>query len=718
MRIETKIMRYAFALMGLTIGACSDEAAVTGPLTETPDVDVIRAAAQTTTAQACTVTPTSSGIRATMAGGTVKIKLTVPRTTCANYRLKTEDGSSWARVTSTQPVRGTQTISIAVAKNTGAERTVRMVITDLNGKSALGRFSLVQAGAACASVKLSTNRFDAGNAAASTTVSLTAPAGCEWTAASNQSFATVSPKSGKGSATLTLSTKATTVTRTAQVTTTDKATKAVLGAVSVVQTYTSIPSETCSISMQHPTLSMAAVASSATSAVTFGRVGCTVRVNSSQSWLTIAPAQFQSNVTLGFTAAANAGVARTASLTWSDVTTGRVLATTTVTQAGAVPPQDTTPKPTCTSVVLSPTSVAIPDTARVITATVSASDASCTGTIASNQSWATVTPSTFTGTATVRITAAANTSTSSVRTATITARLAGGANDRLTIEQNKAPAPCVMTLKSTTASFTNAGGTSTVDLTRSSTCETPALSVSASWLSASMPTTTSLRVTAASHTATQARSGEVRLTDPRTGNVLAWLTVQQAAAPKQIPCSIAVDKSAFEFTTAYNAFKIQVTPAGMASACASWSVISSESWISITGGSNFSGPATINATVSANATVNTRAGTLTIRGTDGLVQIVQIVQKGHSAPEPKLTVLPKALDLSKSYQQVTLQVTAAASECYSVRKTADWLTLPGGTNLCGSKSIPLYVDFNTGAARSAVVMVGDTAVPVTQAGTR
>jgi len=101
--------------------ACADPPPTSAPDPVVHDPVAGTPVTQTTPVQECTVSPAASSVRAVVNGGTVKIKLTVPRTSCATYRVRTEDGSAWARVASSQPVRGSQTVAIAVTRNSGAQ---------------------------------------------------------------------------------------------------------------------------------------------------------------------------------------------------------------------------------------------------------------------------------------------------------------------------------------------------------------------------------------------------------------------------------------------------------------------------------------------------------------------------------------------------------------------------------------------------------------------
>jgi hypothetical protein len=338
----------------------------------------------------------------------------------------------------------------------------------------------------------------------------------------------------------------------------------------------------------------------------------------------------------------------------------------------------------------------------------------CSGTIASNVSWARPVTGSFTGSGSVEIVVDANVSTSATRTATITARLVDGATDRLTITQARAPVPCTFTTNPASVSLAAGGGSTTSRVSRASTCPTPSISVSANWLTASLASSTSLRITASANTVPLPRSGTVRLVDPVTGAVHAEVAVQQAPAPvAPATCSFSATPALFSLTSAFNPFAVTITPS--AASCSPWSAVVDAPWVSLTA-QQYSGTAVVRGQALANASPNPRAATITVRGAGGQIQVVTIRQEGTVVSGPMPQVSPAALALDNSFQQVTLQVTT--SQCYQVIESASWIAVRGGTQLCGSRSIPLDISFNGGAARSAAILVGGTTVTVSQAGTR
>lgn len=275
-------------------------------------------------------------------------------------------------------------------------------------------------------------------------------------------------------------------------------------------------------------------------------------------------------------------------------------------------------------------------------------------------------------------------------------------------------APCVITLRQASVSFGPAGGSATVPFTQSGSCPTPVVDASSSWMTASRASATSVRLAVPRNNIGTPRSGEVRLRAGAWGVVLARLSVQQGAATPPEACRYTVTPDRLSLSAGFHQYAISVTPSP-GSGCASWHVVPSDSWITLNA-SYFNGTATVRGSVRANASANARAGTLTLRGARGVSVVIPVVQAGARPTAQALEVHPRSLSLTKASQQMSLRV--VSTQCYTVQESATWLSVPTGSHFCGDRTIPLFVQFNTGAARSTVVLVGGVSVTVLQAGTR
>lgn len=221
--------------------------------------------------------------------------------------------------------------------------------------------------------------------AAGETYSLTVTSTTSWTANSNLSWVTVSPASGSGNGTIsvTVARNTSTSSRTAIVTV-DGQTHVITQAGVVVTTISPV-SHTSPAAGDTYTISV--TSNGAWSA------------SSDQSWASVSPASGSNNGTVTVTVAANTSTSgRTATVTIGGQTHS-------LTQSGATP-----------FVTLTPTSHTSPATGESYTISVTSNTA---WSVSSNQTWATVSPASGSNNGSVTVTVAANTSTSG-RTASIT----------------------------------------------------------------------------------------------------------------------------------------------------------------------------------------------------------------------------------------------------------------------------------------------------------
>ena len=234
-----------------------------------------------------------------------------------------------------------------------------------------------------------------GAAGGTTTVTVTAEAGCAWTATSNVGWVTVSPASGSGAVTVSLTLPA------------NPGSTLRTGTLTIAGQTVTVSQDTisCAYSLGSSGQTVPAAGGSGTVSLT-SIAGCSWSATSSASWVTISPSSGTGSGTVSFTAAANpAPSARTAILTIGGQTF-------TVTQAA----------PACTFTLGSASqSVAAAGGSGTVSLT---SIAGCSWSATSSASWVTVSPSSGTGPRTLSLTAAAN-DTTSARTAALT--IAGNA---------------------------------------------------------------------------------------------------------------------------------------------------------------------------------------------------------------------------------------------------------------------------------------------------
>jgi hypothetical protein len=272
-----------------------------------------------------------------------------------------------------------------------------------------------------------------GTAGGTASVVVTTDAACTWTAASAVPWITISPVSGTGSGTVTLTVAAnsTSALRT--------------GTLTVAGQTVTVTQETvaCVYSLGSNAQTVAAAGGSGTVSLT-SLAGCAWTATSGAGWVTVSPASGSGSGTVTFTAAANtATAARTGTLTIGGQTF-------TVTQSAAA----------CSySLGSSGQAVAASGGSGTVNVT---SLTGCAWSATSDAAWLSVTPNGGSGVGTVTFTAAANTATAA-RTGTLTI---GG--QTFTVTQSAAA--CTFALSSTSSQVGYAGASASVDVSCGSGC--------------------------------------------------------------------------------------------------------------------------------------------------------------------------------------------------------------------------------------------------------
>ena len=325
---------------------------------------------------------------------------------------------------------------LTVALTPGLMYEARVVASGPGGTAVSAVSNQFQAAVAC-STSLASNAFSATSAGVSSTLGVTAPAGCPWSAASNAGWLTVTSGasgSGPGTVGFTVAANSSTSSRTGAITVDGQVFTVTQAAFS------------CSYSLSSASQTLAAAGGSGSVALSTAG-GCGWTASSSAAWLTLtSPASGSGAATVGFTAASNGTTsARTATLTIG----GQLF---TVTQAAL----------SC-SYSLSSASQAV--AAAGGTGSVALSTASACGwTASSSAAWLTLTsPASGSGSATVGFSAAAN-GTTSARTATLTI------GDQ-TFAVTQAGVSCSYTLANTSQNVAATGGAGSFSVTAPTGCD-------------------------------------------------------------------------------------------------------------------------------------------------------------------------------------------------------------------------------------------------------
>lgn len=510
------------------------------------------------------------------------------------------------------------------------------------------------------------------------TLTVTAPAGCAWTASSGASWVTLSASggTGPGSITVVVAANALSTARSTQITVGGLLVNVSQGGVAASCAYTITPA------------TFSPAAAGGTQTVTLDTADpCTWTASTAVSWLTLSVASGKGASSVVLAAAANpSSLARSTTATIAGQTV-------TVTQAG-VP---------CTT-TLSPTSLSV--VAGGGTSTIAATlPGGCSWTASSSVAWMTVSPASGSGTGSVTVTVAANTSTSS-RTATVTI---GGQ----TVTVTQAAPACSFSVSPTSVSLAGGGGSKGVSLTTTAGCKWTA-SASASWISLSSKSGTG--------SATVTVKASANLNSPtRTGTVT--IGGKTVSVSQVTGCSYTVSPATWSAGSGSVSKKVSISTT---SAC-SWTVKSAASWIAaspLTGKANGSTTLTVTANTGAS-----RTGTVNVAGKT--VTVTQAA-KTLTAPIPTSSSL-----LSTTSAASKLGPAAGSDDADADGLPDDWELLVGlradsaagddgsrgdpdgdgvdnatelanGTHPRGDAQYTRYLSFPDGAQASAEVAVANT----------
>lgn len=339
--------------------------------------------------------------------------------------------ASWITVASGGSSIGDGAVTLRVAGNTGASRTGTVSIA---GKT----FTVVQAAVAC-NYSLGSNSqsipFDGGNGS----VGVTAASPCNWTAASNVPWITITSGrsgTGNGSVAFTVATNAGAA-RTGTLT--------IAGRTFTV-TQAAAPPPPCTFSIAPGSQNIGDAGGPGSTTVTASAGTCAWTASPNAPWISITKGTSGTgNGVVEYTVAANTGAARTGTVSIG----GQTL---TVNQAAAPPP--------CTWTI-APPSQDVPDTGGSVTTAVTASASTCAWTAVPNADWiAIASGGSGSGSGAVTFNVAAN--AGPARTGTVTV-----AGQTFTVNQAASPPPCTFSISPPGAMLPAEGGGGSVAIAAS-----------------------------------------------------------------------------------------------------------------------------------------------------------------------------------------------------------------------------------------------------------
>ena len=466
--------------------------------------------------------------------------------------------AGWISITSNPNGTGSAAVTFTVAPTTGAPRTGTLRIA--------GRHFSVTQSEGC-TYSIAPTSYSAGAAGGSQPVTVTAGAGCPWTASSDVDWITTATPGGTGPGTVTLNVAATSgPTRSGTVT--------IAG-----HPLTVTQSPGCTFNVAPLTHDVDATGGSRTVNVT-AAAGCVWTASSAQPWMTITSgASGNGPGSVTFAVAAASGPSRSGTLVVANQTVS-------VTQGNGC------------AFSISPDTRSVPSSGGSGSVAVTGG-AGCAWTAARNVSWITITSgASGSGNGTVNFTVAATSGPSRSGTLTIAGRT-------FTVNQGQG---CTTTLSAASGSVPAGGGGGAFDVRTADGCGWTAAS-SASWLTVTSGATGNGNGTV--KYAAAANAGPQRTATITAGGET--YTVTQGGG-----CSYSITPSNKNVASGGETTSVAVT----AAAGCSWNATTSESWITFSGASSGSGNGSVTLVVAANSG-GERRGTVTIAG-----EAFSVVQAG------------------------------------------------------------------------------------------
>ena len=505
-----------------------------------------------------------------------------------------------------------------------------------------------------------------GSSGATSSVGVTAGAGCTWSATSNANWITLTGATGgTGNGSVPYSVAANTgAARTGTLT--------VAGL-----TYTvNQAALSCSYTVSPTSQAMPVAGGPGLTDVT-APAGCAwTAVSNHTSWLTVTSgASGSGNGTVGFSTTANPnGTTRSGTITIA----GRTFS---VTQAAAP----------C-SYTLTPPSRSVASTGGTGSTAVAAPTGCAWTGVSNHTSWLTVTSgASGSGNGTVAFSASANPNTSA-RTGTITI---GGQ----TFTVNQAAATCTYALLPTSQSVVAGGGTGSTAVTSPTGCAWTGVSNHTSWLTvtsgASGNGNGTVAFSASANPNTSARTGTITIGSQT-------FSVNQAAATctyALLPTSRSVVAGGGTGSTAVTA------PAG----CGWTGVSNHTSWLTVTSGASGSGNGTVAFSASANPNTSARTGTITIGS--------QTFSVNQAAATCTYALLPTSQSVVAGGGTGSTAVTAPAGCGWTgVSNHTSWLTVTSGASGSGNGTVAFSASANPNtSARTGTITIGSQTFSVNQA---
>ncbi|MBI3653664.1 MAG: VCBS repeat-containing protein [Acidobacteria bacterium] len=257
---------------------------------------------------------------------------------------------------------------------------------------------------------------------------------------------------------------------------------------------------------------------------------------------------------------------------------------------------------------------------------------------------------------------------------------------------------CVYSIAPTSQSFTETGGTGSVNVTTGSGCAWTAVSNDSfititSGASSTGNGTVNFSVAANPNPAT--RTGTMTIAGQT-------FTVMQAAAP----CTYSILPTSQSYNSAGGTGSVAVT----ATTGCPWTAVSNDAFITITSGASGTGNGTVNYSVAAKTDPGSRTGTMTIAG-----QTFTVTQSGTDCT---YSIAPTNQNFVVGGGTGTVNVTAASVCAWTAASNAAWITITSGASGTGNGAVNYSVAANPNPGnRTGTMTIAGQTFTVTQDGT-
>ena len=584
----------------------------------------------------------------------------------SNVSWEVSSDQSWCTVSPKSGSNG-GTVTVNVTANTGS--TERTATVTVKGGGITRTVTVTQAGEAFLTVDKKTSTTVAFTKKDAGSKSFSIESNVSWEVSSDQSWCTVSPKSGSNNGTVTVNVTANTGSTERTATVTVKG-GGITRTVTVTQAgeIVILVNNSTSTTVDFDTKDARSKSFSIESNVSW-------EVSSNQSWCTVSPKSGSNNGTVTVNVTANTGsIERTATVT---VKGGGITRTVTVTQAGEI-----------VILVNNSTSTTVDfDTkdARSKTFTV---QSNVSWEVSSDQSWCTVSPKSGSNNGTVTVNVTAN-PVSTERTAKVTVK-GGGITRTVTVTQPGEPFLTVDNKTSTTVAFDKKNADSKIFSIESNVSWE--VSSDKGWCTVSPSSgkdygTVTVYVTA--NTGSTNRTATVIVTG---GGITRRVTVTQVRPVEKYLRVVEENSFSFDRQSSISNFRIESN--------VSWT-INSPDWITL---SQYSGlnDARVSATVKEKKDEGSRNADIIVSGDGVSSKTIHVTQSGVTL---SLSTDHLELDAEGNSRQITIYCNGEWNIDFGIYHP-EWCTIAYSDRMGnGDKTISIAANKNTGEQRSGHVTI-------------